>query len=136
MLEVLTKIFGSAGWIGLVAVFFLTGCGDKKVAVAEEHTIDLLAAVMSYHAEFGEYPTGSDLEISQKLRGENPTRKVFAALGSVFVSEEGGFVDPWGRAYRFAVLPNKDLFHVYSLGPNRLPDGVDDIGEITRSKKR
>ena len=56
----------------MVGLFLLVGCKDKGVPVAQEHAGQLLAAVMSYHEEFGEYPTGTDLEVSLKLSGANP----------------------------------------------------------------
>lgn len=85
----------------------------------------LRVAIEQYKSEYGQYPTGTDLQISKVLRGENPNNIVFIDWRLDQITEEGLLLDPWNHPYRFGEQPT-GVIEIVSSGPDGIFGNDDD----------
>ena len=91
----------------------------ERAASAGSRVID---AMHRYRKEYGHWPSGTQAEIIQALRGDNEKAIVFLDLPAEQLTAGGELPDPWGTPYRIAADPQSKWARVHSAGP----DGVFD----------
>jgi len=85
----------------------------------------LRIAIEQYKSEYGQYPTGTDLQISKKLQGENPNKIVFIDWHLDQMTEEGLLLDPWNHPYRVGIKTT-GVIEIVSSGPDGIFGNEDD----------
>ena len=89
-------------------------------------TLALSVALQSYYSAFEKYPTGTDVQIFNALRGKNPRNFVFFDVGSRGVGTNGELLDPWKTPYRIEFIAQTN-FVIRSAGPDQKFGDKDDI---------
>jgi len=75
---------------------------------------------------FAGNPVGTNEEITQALRGENPKRINFLTADGNRVNSQGELVDTWGTPYFFHQLSGHEM-EIRSAGPDRVMYTSDDL---------
>lgn len=95
-------------------------------AAMEVHAI--AAALESYHADYGTYPMGDSGDAFRRLTGKVGDTKVYIEWPEKQTAANGGFLDPWGTPYRYAMID--EVYTIRSAGKNRKfepESGSDDV---------
>jgi Type II secretion system (T2SS), protein G len=76
-----------------------------------------------YHTHMGHYPASlNDLTTT-------PTSDDQARWGEPYIKDNNSLMDPWGRPlrYRFPSTRDKEIYDLWSAGPDGIDDTDDDI---------
>ncbi|MCV6636665.1 type II secretion system protein GspG [Candidatus Albibeggiatoa sp. nov. NOAA] len=84
--------------------------------------IAIAACIEYYRLDFGKYPQGTSVEISQALLGNNP--KQFSYL-DLSLASQNGILDRWNTPYDIQVSANGAI-KITSAGQNRIFGDKDD----------
>lgn len=115
--------------IGILAqVLFpaFSGRGRPKRPRALTDMRNLRAALIQYHAEFGEYPSGENSDILKILSGENSKKIKLFNVNPKSVNSRGEFLDPWKTPYEIKIVEQTNCT-ISSAGPNRVFGDKDDL---------
>jgi hypothetical protein len=125
-LLVAVLVFG-AGW---QAVRYSRNQLDARVIKFNNDASDLLLGLQQYKEFTGNYPAGSNLDISKALSGQSDTKVFILVVRKSDRNQKGEIVDPWGTPLQFFISGNSVL--IRSAGPNKVWEdssvtGSDDV---------
>jgi len=126
--------------IGLVATVLVVNIMPQQ-AGAERDAAEIMVksvknSLDTYRLNIGRYPTeeeGGLLALLKKPEYEN--EKLGAKWSGPYVKKETTFEDPWGNQLVYEPAdpefkqPEDPDYRLYSLGPNGIQGGDDDIGD-------
>ncbi len=103
---------------------------DARVARFNADASDLLLGLQQYKEFTGQYPSGSNLDISKALSGQSIAKVFILAVRKSDHNQKGEIVDPWGTPIQFYMSGNSIL--IRSAGPNQVWEdsattGSDDL---------
>ena len=87
---------------------------------------NLVSCLASYHAIYGNFPTGNNAQITSALNGENPRKVMLNPIGPRRAARSKEILDFWDTAYRFSFQSNSVIV-VCSAGKNGLFGDTDDV---------
>ena len=79
----------------------------------------LIAALLNYRKEYGQFPTGEAGEIMAALLGKNEKATVFIEPPPMSMNDLGELLDPWGTPFRITFDKVSGMPKIHSAGPNR-----------------
>ncbi len=88
-----------------------------KVRLVDVDTSQIRAALQSYEAAFGMFPTGKSSAVFRALRGDNSRKIIFLQCTPGSVAPDGSMLDPWGTPYKIYFSGKEPL--IRSAGPNK-----------------
>jgi len=95
----------------------------ESVPISQREIDSVAFAMRLFFKEFGEYPSGTALQIARALEGENPKQLEFITFPRT--DQNGAFLDPWKVPYSIEVTAAGEL-HMASSGPNQQFGDDDD----------
>ena len=84
----------------------------------------LESALQQYHAEYGNYPTGSIDYMVSALQGDNPRKLLFLEWLRPTSGRDRGATDPWGTPYDIAI--DDTNITISTAGPDKRFGTADD----------
>lgn len=88
------------------------------------------AALIEYHAAYGEFPEGDRAEILKRLQGKNKKDKVFFESPRESMNDAGELLDPWGTPFRISFDDVAKRPLVESAGPNRVFEPASGMHQL------
>ena len=79
----------------------------------------------------GEFPIGTNADITRALRGDNPKRIIFVTPEEMPVNARGEITDDWQTPYFFHQVSGREM-EVFSAGPDREMWTADDLKVTAR----
>ena len=79
----------------------------------------LIAALLNYRKEYGQFPEGGAGEIMSALRGKNEKEVVFIDPPPTALNDLGEMLDPWGTPFRITFDKTSNMPKIHSAGPNQ-----------------
>src|SRR3974390_2025733 len=87
---------------------------------------NMRTTIRQYGAMFGGNPVGTNPEITNALRGQNPKGINFLKADGNRVNDQGELVDSWGTPYFFHQISATEM-EIRSAGPDRIMYTADDL---------
>ena len=123
-------------WLLLVVVVVLAGrlwwpaVQDGRTERFYTAADNLMQALEQYKEFDGDYPRGSNMQISHTLSGKGEKRITILAVRNNELSDRGEIIDPWGTPLQFYF--SHDAILIRSAGPNKIFEdrnapGCDDL---------
>ncbi|MGH7971893.1 MAG: hypothetical protein ACREIC_24530, partial [Limisphaerales bacterium] len=100
---------------------------EELANVAPETALEnMRSTIRQYGSMFAGNPVGTNEEITQALRGENPKHINFLTSDGNRLDSQGELVDTWGTPYFFHQLSGHEM-EIRSAGPDRKMYTSDDL---------
>jgi len=97
---------------------------DKARALGQLARVDRV--LRDYRRVYGEFPIGSNVDITRALQGDNPKKIIFVTPDEAPISTRGELIDAWQTPYFFHQLSGTQM-EIFSPGPDRQMWTVDDL---------
>jgi hypothetical protein len=97
---------------------------DKTKALGQLARID--RQLREYRRAYGEFPIGSNADISRTLRGDNPKKIIFVTPEELPINARGELIDTWQTPYFFHQISGSQM-EIFSPGPDRQMWTADDL---------
>lgn len=129
LLEILIAVAIIGMLVGIAVTNIDKILGQSQEGVAKLFVNESLkASLVRYRIDLGDYPTTDD---GLKALITAPEGKQDRWRGP-YVDAKGGALplDPWGAAYqyRYPGTKNTESYDLFSIGRDKIPDSLDDIG--------
>jgi hypothetical protein len=97
---------------------------DKARALGQLARIDRL--LRDYRRAYGEFPVGSNIDITRTLRGDNEKKIIFVTPEEAPINAKGELIDAWKTPYFFHQISASHM-EIFSPGPDRRMWTADDL---------
>ena len=97
---------------------------DKTRALGQLARVDRV--LREYRRAYGEFPVGSNADITRALRGDNQKKIIFVTENEASISARGEILDAWQTPYFFHQLSGTRM-EIISAGPDRRMWTADDL---------
>lgn len=97
---------------------------DKARALGQLARIDRL--LRDYRRAYGEFPVGSNVDITRTLRGDNEKKIIFVTPEEAPINAKGELIDAWQTPYFFHQISGRQM-EIFSPGPDRQMWTADDL---------
>jgi hypothetical protein len=119
-----------AGGVGWFALNHARSRPDPQLEEFQTDAENLITGLQQYKEFVGEYPKGSQVEISRALSGQTEKKVLILATGKNKKNAKGEIIDPWGMPLQFYFAHNGVM--IRSAGPNKVFEdsktrGTDDL---------
>lgn len=109
----------------LAAPQVLRYLGSARTSAAKAQIRNIESALELHYIDTGRYPSEEE--------GLSALVKAPAAAGSwngPYLKGAGGLLDPWGRAYVYAVKPDGSAVEIRTFGKDGKPDGTGEDQDV------
>jgi hypothetical protein len=97
---------------------------DRLKALSSISRVD--RPLRDYLRRYGQFPVGTNAEITKALTGANPEKVVFVVHQESPMNDAGELVDAWGTPFFFHQISGKQM-EIRSAGPDRQMWDADDV---------
>jgi hypothetical protein len=97
---------------------------ERDLALSALSRVD--RPLRDYLRRFGEFPVGTNADITRALTGANPNRVVFVVHAESPMNDAGELVDPWQSPFFFHQVSATHM-EILCAGPDRQPWTADDL---------
>jgi hypothetical protein len=102
---------------------------ERTQALGRIARVDRL--LRDYARNLGEFPIGTNADITRALRGNNLKKIVFVTPDEMSLNDRGELIDDWQTPYFFHQVSGHQM-EIYSAGPDREMWTADDLKVVAR----
>lgn len=127
--------FPSVLWWFFAIAFFITLLspgggvhGSALKVVAKNDLTQIVSGLRNYKTEYGDFPQGTNAQITTALRGDNVRNIRFMDIPVRSINPQREFIDPWGTPYKI-IVSGTESPRAYSFGKNKIDENGngDDV---------